>query len=313
MDTVQQNSREIIAAGSKSFAAAAKLFSRDIRDDVYLLYAWCRHCDDEIDGQSLGFGNDNLSATDQEQRLRRIQQATAAALDGRPVTEPVFQGLQQVVERHEIPSRYPQELVEGFVMDVEKRRYSTIEDTLLYCYHVAGVVGIMMAYIMGVREKRVLKRAADLGIAFQLTNIARDVMDDAGHGRVYLPENWLADAGVPVAEIDRPEHRNSVFQVVKKLLSVSDRYYASAREGISELPLSCAWAISSADSIYHNIGEIILSRGPQAWDERAVSPGYRKIYWVMRGGFTALHVVGLQKRRVKIPRDSKLWIKPDFG
>ena len=313
METVQQNSREIIAAGSKSFASAARLFNRDIREDVYLLYAWCRHCDDEIDGQSLGFGNENLSLADQEQRLRCIQQATAAAVNGHPATEPVFQGLQQVVERHEIPSRYPLELVEGFVMDVEKCRYSKIEDTLLYCYHVAGVVGIMMAYIMGISEKRVLKRAADLGIAFQLTNIARDVMDDASRGRVYLPEKWLADAGVPVAEIDRQEHRNAVFRVVKKLLSVADRYYASAREGTRELPLSCAWAISAADRIYHNIGEIILSRGPRAWDGRAVAPAYIKIFWAMSSGFTALRVVSLQKRRVNIPRDSNLWIKSDLG
>jgi phytoene synthase len=311
MSTVNLSSREIIAAGSKSFAAAAKLFSRDIREDVYFLYAWCRHCDDEIDGQSLGFGNEQLSPAEQRQRLERIQEMTRAALAGSPVEDPVFQGLQQVAMRHDIPAQYPLELVEGFVMDVERRRYFTVEDTLLYCYHVAGVVGIMMAYIMGVRDQAVLKRAADLGIAFQLTNIARDVMDDAANDRIYLPENWLTNAGVPVAAIAESEHRDGVFTVVKKLLGVADRYYASAREGIQDLPLSCAWAISAADRVYHNIGEIVLDRGAKAWDERAVAPAYRKIYWVMRSGFTALRVVSLQKKRVTIPRESSLWIKPD--
>jgi phytoene synthase len=313
MDTGYHSSRAIIAAGSKSFAAAAKLFSRDIREDVYFLYAWCRHCDDEIDGQSLGFGNEQLSPAEQRQRLQRIQQMTKAALNGGAVGDPAFQGLRQVAKRHQIPDQYPLELVEGFVMDVERRRYYTIEDTLLYCYHVAGVVGIMMAYIMGVRDKDVLKRAADLGIAFQLTNIARDVMDDAENDRVYLPENWLTSTGVPVADIEQPQNRDAVFKVVKRLLGVADRYYASAREGVKDLPLSCAWAISAADRVYHNIGEIVLERGAKAWDERAVAPAYRKIYWVMRSGFTALRVVSLQKKRVEIPRESSLWIKPDRG
>jgi phytoene synthase len=313
MNTVEFNSRDIIAAGSKSFAAAAKLFNRDIREDVYFLYAWCRHCDDEIDGQSLGFGNEELTLAEQQRRLERIQKLTSAALNGQDISEPAFQGLRNVTQRHGIPPQYPLELIEGFSMDVEKCHYGKIEDTLLYCYHVAGVVGIMMAHIMGVRDKSVLKRAADLGIAFQLTNIARDVMDDAKNDRIYLPENWLADAGVPISGIAELENRKGVFQVVEKLLGVADRYYASAREGIQELPLSCAWAISAADRVYHNIGEIVLDRGAKAWDERAVAPAYRKIYWVLRSGFTALNVVSLQKRRVKIPRESSLWIKPDLG
>src|SRR5690606_37267384 len=103
----------------------------------------------------------------------------SAALAGEPSDEYIFEALRRVISRHQIPHRHPQELLTGFEMDVEARRYRTIEETLDYCYHVAGVVGVMMAMIMGVRDKVVLDRACDLGIAFQLTNIARDVIDDA--------------------------------------------------------------------------------------------------------------------------------------
>ena len=240
MDSVTQSSHDAIRNGSKSFAAAARLYDTRTRHDVYKLYAWCRHCDDEIDGQELGFASDRTPAADSGQRLERLRAMTRGALDGAAMDDPVFQGLQQVVSRHRIPARYPLELIDGFAMDVAGRRYRDLEDTLLYCYHVAGVVGLMMAYVMGVREPAVLSRAADLGIAFQLTNITRDVMDDASNGRVYLPEQWLQGAGVDPAEIQRPEHRPAVAAVVVRILDEADRYYESAAEGVRALPIRAA-------------------------------------------------------------------------
>lgn len=311
-DITRESSRQIIEAGSKSFATAARLFKREIRDDVYLLYAWCRHCDDVIDGQKLGFDAELLAADDQQDRLRRITEQTRKALNGEPVDSAPFTGLQFVVQRHEIPTNYPMELLEGFVMDVEGYRYDTLEDTLLYCYHVAGVVGIMMAYIMGVRKQDVLLRAADLGIAFQLTNIARDVMDDAKVNRVYLPNSWLRQVGVSPQKIDARENRNAVFRVVKRLLNEAERFYESAREGIRELPLSCAWAISAADGVYHNIGDMVIARGANAWDERAGTSRYRKLYWLMRGGVTALSEAGMHRGQAMGPRSPDLWSKSGF-
>lgn len=309
-DRATRSSREIIEAGSKSFAAAARLFKRKIRDDVYLLYAWCRHCDDVIDGQNLGFGATALSAPEQQLRLNEIRTRTRAAVAGDRVDAPVFKGLQRVVRRHQIPPAYPMELIHGFAMDVERRRYVTLEDTLLYCYHVAGIVGVMMAHIMGVRKHEVLRRAADLGIAFQLTNIARDVMDDAAVDRVYLPEYWLKEAGIAPGELAAPENRDATFAVVKRLLRVADRYYESARDGIQVLPLHCAWAISAADGVYHDIGDMVIARGAHAWDRRVSTPHYRKIFWVLRGGVTALSAAGAAKSRTMSPRSPDLWMKP---
>lgn len=177
MDEIIENSRLMIRRGSKSFSAAARLLDKTTRESAYMLYAWCRYCDDQIDGQHLGFGSD-APAYAGFTSIETLHQETRQALAGATMTNPVFVALQRVVQRHRIPHRHPLELIEGFAMDVEQRRYQNLEDTLLYCYHVAGVVGIMMAHVMGIRDRETLHRAADLGIALQLTNIARDVMKE---------------------------------------------------------------------------------------------------------------------------------------
>ena len=144
-----------------------------------------------------------------------------------------------------IPRRYPLELLEGFAMDVERHEYRSLEDTLLYSYHVAGVVGAMMAAIMGVEDKATVDRAIDLGIAFQLTNISRDVMEDAADGRIYLPRDWLVEAGAPIDPAEFPGAEQALFTVVTRLLDEADRYYESAVHGITRFALSVRLGDSS--------------------------------------------------------------------
>ena len=156
-------------------------------------------------------------------------------------------------------------------------RYETLEDCCRYCYHVAGVVGVMMAYVMGARGEDALDRASDLGLAFQMTNIARDVMDDAAAGRVYLPEQWLREAGVPPDEIARPDHRPAVHSVTRRLLDEAERYYASAQTGLALLPFRSAWSVATARRVYRDIGRLLRERGPGAWDRRASTGTGRKL------------------------------------
>jgi phytoene synthase len=162
-------------------------------------------------------------------------------------------------------------------MDVQGARIETLDECCRYCYHVAGVVGVMMAYVMDARGEDTLDRASDLGIAFQMTNIARDVMDDARTGRVYLPEEWLREAGVPPSGVGRPAHRPAVFSVTERLLDEAERYYASADVGLARLPFRSAWAVATARRVYRDIGRLIRERGPRAWDQRASTGRGRKI------------------------------------
>ena len=311
MDPIISLSHELIQKGSKSFAMAAKLLPRDVRYDAIMLYAWCRHCDDVIDDQILGFARDTASTQTPADRLEHLREQTKLALHGN-AHEPVFIAIGRVVRKHGIPDRHPMELLNGFEMDVNGRVYETLDDTLDYCYHVAGVVGVMMAMMMGVRDRPTLNRASDLGIAFQLTNIARDVVEDAKGGRCYLPREWLREAGIDGADLSDPRHRLAVFQVTRKLLQEADEYYRSALFGMQRLPLGAAVGIGCARRVYRDIGRIVANRGENAWDGRAIVGRSRKAAAAISGAIAALRA-HTTLRIGYAPNRNGLWTVPGLG
>ena len=288
MDPVVANAKAIIEQGSKSFAAAAKLFDTETREKAFMLYAWCRYCDDQIDGQELGFGMQSPEPDEQARILERLIAQTESAMAGEPTDDPVFSAFQRVFLASGMDRRYPLELLEGFAMDVARHEYLTFEDTLVYCYHVAGVVGAMMATIMGVTDQPTLNRAIDLGIAFQLTNISRDVMEDAEDARIYLPRDWLVEAGAPVDAADFPGQEGRIYPVVERMLTEADRYYDSAVHGINRLPFRCAWAIAAARKVYGAIGEEVRRQGPHAWENRAGTSTLQKLGMLFSSSFSAM-------------------------
>ncbi len=281
-DPVIEHCRVILEQGSRSFAKAASLLDPTIRAGSYQLYAWCRYCDDVIDGQTMGHGQQIIDPAEQRKQLAILWAETEAAYRGEPTSDLVFQGIARVVQQHGIPPDMPFELLRGMEMDIEGRQYETLEQLRVYCYHVAGVVGVMMARIMGIRDEATLQRAEDLGTAMQFTNISRDVIDDARIGRVYLPLGWLREAGLAPADVGRPEYRGTVAAIVRRLLDEAERYYQSGDSGIDHLPFRCAWSITAARGIYSEIGAVIRSRGDEAWDRRAMVSGGRKVFWMSR-------------------------------
>lgn len=310
-DELVRLSGSIIQAGSKSFAAAARLFDPETRASAYLLYAWCRHCDDVIDGQELGYGRRLQDDHDPIAELAKLRRQTSDALAGRPTTDPIFVALQKVAHKHAIPAAYPLALLDGFEMDVEARCYETIDDTLHYCYHVAGVVGIMMAIVMGARDQATLDRANDLGLAFQLTNIARDVVDDANNGRIYLPADWLEAEEVTANThgIEAPANRKRVAAVVRRLMVEAEKYYSSSLAGLPKLDLRSAWAIATARTVYRRIGTEVVRRGPHAWDKRVSTSKVMKLSAVIAGAGVALYSSSVGKFSTPLPRH-QLWTRP---
>lgn len=305
-EALLDHASETIKVGSKSFAAAAKLFEPSVRRSVLMLYAWCRHCDDVVDGQELGFNTVAPSAHDAARELATLREQTARAYAGDAMHDPAFAAFQEVALRHAIDPRFAFDHLAGFAMDVEGARYETIEDTLRYCYHVAGVVGLMMASIMGAREPAVLDRACDLGLAFQLTNIARDIVEDFRNGRCYLPAEWLREAGIPPSEVGLPRHRVALAKVAARLVDHAEPYYASASEGIKALPLRSSWAIASARNVYRQIGLKVKARGPHAWDERVGTSKPTKLWLLAKGGVSAL----ASRAGAPAPRPAHLWQRP---
>ena len=308
MQDLASYSEMTIKQGSKSFAKAAMLFDKDTRESVMMLYAWCRYCDDVIDGQVLGHGSQTLTSMEKLERLELLQRETGRIADGQSSDIPAFAALRQVVHRHGIEKRHLFELLDGFALDATDARFVTLDDTLHYCYHVAGVVGVMMARIMGVEDRNVMHHAADLGIAFQLTNIARDVRDDMRIGRCYLPEEWLDRMGIPRHEIDHPRHQAGLHALACELVELAEQYYASARIGMSRLPWRCAWAIASALLIYRDIGLRVRSAGVSAWDGRTHVSDGRKIWRLCHGCFVAANAV-CHKGGIGSADRSGLWTK----
>jgi phytoene synthase len=268
----------MIKKGSKSFSLAARLFDPATRDAAFFLYGWCRYCDDQVDQVGTNASQSELAA-----RLKVLKDKTAAAFSFAPQEEPVFIALQYIVHRYGIPSHYALELIEGMAMDVRATRYANLKELLLYCYRVAGTVGLMMAHVMGLRDEAALKHAADLGIAMQLTNIARDIVEDASMGRIYLPLTWLNEAEIQPEKIDAPENRAKLAVLTLRLLREAERYYRSGDEGLWYLSFRSACAVAAARRVYSEIGASLLRKGPRAWDQRTYVTGTRKICMVLRG------------------------------
>jgi phytoene synthase len=270
--------REIIIKGSKSFSLAARLFDPQTRDAAVFLYGWCRYCDDQVDEAGKSGNRDEL-----ERRLKALREKTASAFSLEPQQEPVFVALQYIVHRYDIPAHYAIELIEGMAMDVRGTRYANLRELLLYCYRVAGTVGLMMSHVMGLRAESALKHAADLGIAMQLTNIARDITEDAAMGRIYLPLSWLDEAKIVHDEIAALANREKLAVITVRLLREAERYYRSGDAGLWYLSFRSASAVSAARHVYAEIGSLLLKRGARAWDRRIYVTGSRKLWVVLRG------------------------------
>jgi phytoene desaturase len=275
--------REMIRVGSKSFRLASTLFSPRTRDAACFLYGWCRYCDDQIDQA--------VAAPEQRARLDALVTATRHALAGDPPQRPEFIALSALARRYAIPELYAVELLEGMGMDVRRERYPGLSELSLYCYRVAGTVGLMMSHVMGVSDPRALRHAADLGTAMQMTNIARDVLEDAAMGRVYLPLEWLRRAGIDPDAVGEPRYRAQLARVVARLLAEADRHYRSGNAGLRYLPFRCACAVAAASCVYAEIGRRVLRRGERAWDTRTVVPAWRKILALGKGVALALATV----------------------
>ncbi len=258
--------RDLLRRGSHSFFAASLLLPLEYRQPITALYAFCRIADDAVDlAEDPRAGLESLHV-----KLDRIYQ-------GNPEDTPVDRAFAAVVREYELPYELPAALLEGFEWDVIGRRYRSISDTYAYATRVAGTVGAMMALLMGARDPAVLSRACDLGIAMQLTNIARDVGEDARAGRVYLPATLLRENGVDVDEwLKNPSFNRGIRATVREILELADDLYTKAEWGITQLPVSVRPAMFAARSIYAEIGREIERRQYDSVSQRAVVRGGRK-------------------------------------
>ena len=292
-----------IARGSKSFALAARLFDAPTRERASLLYAWCRACDDIVDGQDHGHGMARVANA--PARVAEIREKTARALAGRAVGDAPFDAFRLFAAETAMPARFAYDLIDGFALDADDWRPRSERDLHRYCYHVAGSVGCMMAIAMGVdpADEATLDRACDLGMAFQLANIARDVEEDDRAGRCYLPVEWLVEMDMPPGQHMKPPFRDRLVVLVARLTRQAARYEASARVGAARLPYRSRAAVLAAAGIYGGIARAVERRGAHAWDHRATTSRRQKLALVGRA------LVAARKTPTPLPRTG-LWTRP---
>jgi len=270
--------RAIIAHHSKSFALASKLLPPRVRNDAVVLYAYCRRVDDAVD---------NAPPAAQGAALDALRVELDALYEGVPQSAPLLAALQTVIEDCAIPRHCFDDLLDGMAMDVAAERYQTQEQLLLYCYRVAGTVGLMMCHVMGAKHPVALEHGKDLGIAMQLTNIARDVLEDWARERLYLPEDLMSESGAPGLQLSvgRPFPRSAApatARAIGTLLDWADGYYASGDRGLRYLPFRCAAAVYAARLVYSSIGGVLRRRGCDPFSGRAIVPKARKLALAVR-------------------------------
>jgi len=294
-----EEARRSIARGSKSFAAASRLFDKETRERAWLLYAWCRRCDDIADGQEGGGTMRRDAESDAQDRLKGIRVLTARALEGQPTAEPAFDAFGQVAQEAGLTADLAEDVIEGFALDAAEWRPRSELDLMRYCYHVAGAVGVMMARVMGVPadDSETLDRACDLGLAFQLNNIARDVSEDDSAGRCYLPVEWLVEADIPPGQHMKPGYRPQLVALVARLRDLAETHEAAARVGAAQLRFRQRWAVLAAANIYGAIGREVRARGAKAWDHRV------HIGMLAKLG----HILAALRQATKTPPEPEEW------
>lgn len=267
---------DTIRLGSRSFHAASQVFDRTTRERAWLLYTWCRHCDDVADGQVLG------QAGGQGGDVAEVEALTRRVLAGEAVAGLPYEALAAVLAEVRIPDEFLLDHIAGFALDAADWRPQSEADLVRYCYHVAGAVGCMMAVVMGVDpdDRETLNGASALGIAFQLSNISRDIADDAAAERCYVPADWLAEAGLGEAALLAAENRDLLVGLVKRLTDLSAAYEVEARAQVHALPFRARWAVLAAARIYGKIGRRVAALGPDAWDRRVVVRRRRKLAYL---------------------------------
>ncbi|MDG1281333.1 MAG: phytoene/squalene synthase family protein [Pseudorhodobacter sp.] len=262
--------RAAIRTGSLSFHAASRLLPPRVRDPALALYAFCRLADDAVD-----------DSDDKAPAVLALRDRLDLAYQGRPRNAPADRAFTAIIEEFEMPRVLPDALLEGLAWDAVGARYGDLSGLLSYSARVASAVGAMMCVLMRVRSADALSRACDLGLAMQLTNIARDVGEDARAGRLYLPLNWLDEMGLSAeAFLSAPQDSPVIRTLTRRLLREAEKLYIRSEAGIADLPVSCRPGIFAARHVYAGIGASVARNNYDSITRRARTTSRQKLGWL---------------------------------
>lgn len=257
--------KESLKTGSRSFHFASLMLSQTVSERAARLYRFCRHVDDLVD-----------LATDHAVAKRKINALIASLENNQGVDELSLDAI-NLFRECGIPRWIPIELIKGVQSDFDQVQIQTETDLIRYCFQVAGTVGLMMCHILGVRSEEARRHAVDLGIAMQLTNIMRDVREDAHLGRQYLPCTWVNGLTTTDFLSQDPAVAEQVAIGLRRMHVLSETYYLSGFQGLPFIPLRSRFGILIAGRIYRSIGCLIKTQAYDYRNPRAVVSSSRKL------------------------------------
>ncbi|MCF7805404.1 MAG: phytoene/squalene synthase family protein [Candidatus Marinimicrobia bacterium] len=265
-----EHARDLTAHHSKSFYLSTRLLPEEKQWATFGLYGFCRYADNLIDNPR------DRSADELIREVDYLHEELSIAYRTGESEHPILRPFIAVAKRYGIPEKYPRDLLLGVRMDLEIDRYKTFDELYLFAYRVAGVVGLMMTSVLGYKDEAAFEYAEKLGIAMQLTNILRDVREDAERGRIYLPQDELKQFGVSGQAILRGEMSPEFRELMQFQVDRAHRYYREANPGINMLATNAQFAIHSASKIYRGILRKIEAQNYDPFQGRVFVPQIQK-------------------------------------
>jgi phytoene synthase len=256
---------------AKNFYYSFLLLSRPQRQAMCAIYAFMRYCDDLSDAEGV---------SDRAGAIARWQQDLDSALAGSPPEHPVWPAFSAAVARYRIPHEYFRDMIRGVSSDLEPRHIQTFPELYDYCYHVASVVGLTIIHIFGFKDPRALELAERCGVAFQLTNILRDVREDAEHGRVYLPAEDLEQFGVKTEELSGAALSPALRNLLAFEAGRARAYYLESEPLMDMVDSGSRASLKALIGIYSRLLERISNSGYEVLGERVRVPAWEKL-WIL--------------------------------
>jgi phytoene synthase len=270
---------------AKSFYFAARFLPKHKQKAVYPIYAFCRKVDDEIDETAQENEREAIFAVENwEAKLKEIYEGSQN--NERRTTDDeqnlVLSAFRDLLKTYKIPQNLPVELMQGVLMDTRIKRYETFAELYVYCYRVASTVGLMSSEILGYRDKKALEYAEAMGIGMQLTNILRDVKEDAEKGRIYLPQEDLRKFDIAESQIFAGEMNANFAEMMKFQISRARNFYREGEKGISLLEKDSRFTVLLASRIYGRILDEIEAQNYDIFKRRAHTTKAQKLFSMPR-------------------------------
>lgn len=267
---------------AKSFYFAAKFLPKHKQKAVYPIYAFCRHVDDEID--EPGGENQSEAVKTIEKWQNQLEKVYKGQFEEKNLTRGAQHSLlvltawKDLLRNYKIPLDLPLELIQGVLMDTNTKRYETFDELYVYCYRVASTVGLMSSEILGYSDKKALKYAEAMGVGMQLTNVLRDVKEDAAMGRIYLPREDLQRFNVTEEQILANEINEEFIEMMKFQVKRARDFYRKGEKGIALLEKDSRFTVLLASRVYGKILDEIERQNYDVFTRRAHTTFRQKIF-----------------------------------